>query len=191
VAPLARLNAASGMATPLAQAEHDRMFEVLGGKPSGLTLGFHWARLIEALYAAERLQELAADGTLTGTDLRRTDYRVTGEGWGVVEAPRGTLLHHYRTDDRGIVTKANLIVATQNKLGRISLSIDKAARALIRNGEADPTLLNLVEMAFRAYDPCMACATHAVTERLPLEISLRGPQGEVLRTLRQGFAAPR
>jgi F420-non-reducing hydrogenase large subunit len=110
VAPLARLNAASGMATPLAQAEHDRMFEVLGGKPSGLTLGFHWARLIEALYAAERLQELAADGTLTGTDLRRTDYRVTGEGWGVVEAPRGTLLHHYRTDDRGIVTKANLIV---------------------------------------------------------------------------------
>jgi len=183
VAPLARLNASEGMATPLAQAEHDRMFEVLGGKPSGLTLAFHWARLIEALYSAERMVELINDPDITKDDIRNTRVNVTGEGWGVVEAPRGTLFHHYKTDAKGLVTSANLIVATQNNLGRICLSIDKAARALVKDGKTDAAVLNMIEMAFRAYDPCMACATHSLNSRIPFEICVRDASGVVVRKL--------
>jgi len=186
VAPLARLNASDGMATPLAQAEHDRMFDALGGKPSGLTLAMHWARLIEALYAAERLQELACDPGLTAPDIRNPEFRVQGEGWGVIEAPRGTLFHHYQTDSKGLVTRANLIVATQNNQGRIALSVDKAARAVIQNGEVNAGQLNLVEMAFRAYDPCMACSTHELSGRPTVEVNIRSSVGKLLRTLRTG-----
>jgi len=186
VAPLARLNASDGLSTPLAQAEHDKMFDVLGGKPSGLTLAFHWARLIEALYAAERLQELACDPGLTAPDFRNSEIRLQGEGWGVIEAPRGTLFHHYQTDSKGLVTKANLIVATQNNQGRIALSVDKAARALIKDGQVNAGLLNMVEMAFRAYDPCMACSTHEMPGRPAVEINVRSGSGELLSTLRTG-----
>ena len=183
VAPLARLNASDGMATHLAQAEYLRMYDVLGGKPSGATLAFHWARLIEALYAAERLTELASDASILGTDIRNNPTGVKGSGWGVVEAPRGTLIHHYEADNNGIITSANLIVATQNNLGRISLSIDQAAKALLKNGEADQAALNMIEMAFRAYDPCMACATHTIGGERPFSIEIRDCSGELLRTI--------
>jgi F420-non-reducing hydrogenase large subunit len=181
VAPLARLNVASGMATPRAQARYEQLFSVLGGKPSGHTLAFHWARLVEALYAAERLLELAQHPALTSPDLRNMPTHCTGEGIGVIEAPRGTLIHHYQADEQGMITGANLIVATQNNMGRISLSVTRAAQTLLSGGTIDETKMNLVEMAFRAYDPCMACATHSLPGELPLELTVRGQRDGVVR----------
>jgi len=185
VAPLARLNAATGMATPAAQEEYERFYATLGGKPVHFTLANHWARLIEMLYAAERMAELAADPEILDPKVRVLPTAVPQEGVGVVEAPRGTLIHHYRTDPRGVITAANLIVATQNNAARIAMSVDKAARALIKNGQVDDGLLNMVEMAFRAYDPCHGCATHALPGTMPLVVRLYGPQGEVLGELRR------
>ncbi len=164
VAPLARLNAADGMATPLAQQEYEWMYSTLGAKPAHNTLVFHWARLIEALYAAERMRELLDAPELTDPDVRNIPTAVPREGIGVVEAPRGTLVHHYHTDERGLIRNANLLVATQNNLAAICMSIAKVASALIKGGNVSDGLLNTVEMAFRAYDPCFACATHAVGE---------------------------
>ena len=165
VAPLARLNASDGMATPLAQAEYERFFKALGGKPVHHTLANHWARLVELLYAAERMRELAHDDKLLHPEYRVLPSATPTEGVGVVEAPRGTLIHHYQTDERGVVRRANLIVATQNNSARIALSVDKAAKGLIHGGDVPEAVLNKIEMAFRAYDPCNACATHAFRER--------------------------
>jgi len=185
VAPLARLNASDGMATPLAQAEHDRMYEVLGGKPAHNTLAFHWARLIEALQAAETMVALLEDAGITGTDLRNIPTRVPTEGVGIVEAPRGTLIHHYKTDERAIVTEANLIVATVNNAGAINMSIEKAAKSFIKGGQVSDGLLNMVEMAFRAYDPCHACGTHAYPGGMPLTLNIYDHYGERIRQLRR------
>ncbi|RMG45256.1 MAG: Ni/Fe hydrogenase subunit alpha [Acidobacteria bacterium] len=186
--PLARLNASEGMATPLAQEEYERMYDALGGKPVHATLATHWARLIELLYAAERWLELARDPEITGPEVRALPEATPDEGVGCVEAPRGTLTHHYRTDERGILTMVNLIVGTTNNHAAIAMSIRRAAQALIRKGKkVTESLLNRVEMAFRAYDPCMACATHTAFGRMPLELRLRGPQGEVLEVLRRNM----
>jgi F420-non-reducing hydrogenase large subunit len=160
VAPLARLNVADGFATPLAQEAYGQYIEKLG-KPVHHTLANHWARVIELLYAAERMQELANDPEITDPKVRTIPTATPREGVGVVEAPRGTLVHHYVTDEKGIVTKANLIVATQNNAARIAMSVDKAAKKLISGTQVTEGLLNMVEMAFRAYDPCLGCATHA------------------------------
>lgn len=162
VAPLARLNVADGMATPRAQAEFERFSSFFGRRPVHHTLAFHWARLIEALHAAERLRELAEDRAITDPHIRNIPSATPREGIGVVEAPRGTLIHHYKTDRNGIITEANLIVATVHNAAAICLSVEKAARNLIRKGNISDGLLNRVEMAFRAYDPCFACATHVV-----------------------------
>ena len=160
VGPLARLNAAAGMATPLAQREYERLYHAVGQKPAHNTLLYHWARLIEVLYAAERMVELAARPELTDPHVRNLPVQAPSSGVGVCEAPRGTLIHHYRTDARAIVEQLNLVVATQNNAGAIGLSVEKAARALIVKGKVTDTILNMVEMAYRAYDPCLACATH-------------------------------
>ncbi len=185
VAPLARLNVADGMATPLAQAEYERMFQTLGGKPAHNTLAFHWARLIEALYAAERLLELARDRTITDPHIRNLPQATPEEGIGIVEAPRGTLIHHYKTDEKGILTEVNLIVATVNNAAAICMSIEKAARSLIKGGKVSDGLLNMVEMAFRAYDPCFACATHTVPGEGSLRIHIRNKGGEIVQTLQR------
>jgi len=185
VAPLARLNASEGMATPLADEEYKRMFETLG-KPAHATLAFHWARLIELLYSAERALELAEDPQTAGGDVRNIPSATPKEGIGVVEAPRGTLFHHYWSDENGIITKINLIVATGNNYGAMNYSIKKAAEKLIRNGDVKEGLLNMVEMAFRAYDPCLACATHTLPGQMPLEIEVFGAGGEIVQRLRQG-----
>ncbi len=103
----------------------------------------------------------------------------------MVEAPRGTLFHHYQTDERGVIERANLIVATQNNAARIAMSVEKAAKGLISGGEVSEGMLNKVEMAFRAYDPCHACATHALPGSMPLIVRLRDPRGETLSTLRR------
>jgi F420-non-reducing hydrogenase large subunit len=186
--PLSRLNAADGMATPLAQAEYERMYETLGGKPVHQTLATHWARIIELLYAAERLLELATDPEITDRNVRTIPTEAPTEGVGIVEAPRGTLTHHYVTDERGLVTNCNLVVGTTNNIAPISTSIKQAAQGLIKKGEViSEGLLNMVEMAFRAYDPCMSCATHALPGRMPLEVRIMDDTGEVVELLRQGI----
>lgn len=187
VGPLGRLNASEGMTTPLAQKEYEIMYETLGGKPAHHTLAYHWARLIEALYAAEELMRIAEDPLLTSKDLRNMNLKLKNKGIGCVEAMRGTLIHHYETDDRGLLTKVNLIVATQNNAAPICMSVKKAAQGVIKNGEVKEGILNLVEMAFRAYDPCLGCATHTLPGQMPLELMIRDRQGNVLNTIRRGL----
>jgi len=172
VAPLARLNAADGMATPLAQEAYEQYFETLGGKPVHATLATHWARLVELLYATERLQELINDPEITSDDIR-APLGKPGEGVGVVEAARGTLWHHYKLDDNGLVEKANLIVATTQNAGPINMSVKQAATELISEFKVNDGLLNMVEMAFRAYDPCYGCATHTLPGQMPVEVNIR------------------
>lgn len=186
VAPLARLNVADGMATPLAQKEYEHMFDTLGGKPAHQTLAMHWARLICALQAAEHNQMIADDPLLTSKDIRNMDLRLKKVGIGCVEAPRGTLFHHYETDNRGILTKVNLIVGSQNNAGPISLSVKKAAKGFIKGEKVKEGLLNRVEMAFRAYDPCLSCATHAMPGRMPLALNIRNPEGTLIKTVMRG-----
>jgi F420-non-reducing hydrogenase large subunit len=183
VAPLARLNAANGMATPEAQQAFEEYVTAFGGRPVHHTLANHWARVIEMMQAAETIHRLANDPEITGTEIRTLPTATPTTGIGVVEAPRGTLLHHYETDERGIVTRANLIVATQNNAGRIAMSVDKAAKALIHGGNVNEGLLNKIEMAFRAYDPCNACATHAQGSTAGLTLRLRNSAGEIIREI--------
>jgi F420-non-reducing hydrogenase large subunit len=183
VAPLARLNVSEGMATPLAQEAYEKLYKTLGGKPVHSTLAFHWARLVEALYACERVVELAKDPEITSDDIVNLPTETPKEGIGVVEAPRGTLIHHYQTDDQGILTKVNLIVATQNNSAAINMSVEKAAKSLIKKGQVPDGILNMIEMAFRAYDPCHACATHSLPGRIPLEVSVYDSSGELVKKL--------
>jgi len=176
---LARLNVAEGMATPLAQAAYEEMFKFFNAKPVHNTLAYHWARLIELMYAGERILELACDPRITDRNVRNVPTAKPAEGVGVVEAPRGTLYHHYTTDRRGMVQKVNLIVATVQNNAAINMSVKKAAQGLIKNGTVDERLLNQVEMAVRAYDPCLACASHALFGERSLEVRIY--QGGELR----------
>jgi len=182
-APLGRINACDGMATPLAQEAYEKFFSVLG-RPTHAVLATHWARLVELMYAAERLLELALDEEVTSPDIRNIPTGTPKEGVGIIEAPRGTLTHHYATDPNGIVVKANLIVGTTNNNAPISMAIKKAAMGVIKPGmEITNGLLNMVEMAFRAYDPCFSCATHAVLGELPLTVNIYDSKGELYKTL--------
>jgi F420-non-reducing hydrogenase large subunit len=185
--PLSRLNAADGMATPKAQAEYERFFATLApanGGPKRMVhqrLATHWARLVEMLYAAERLVELATDPEITSDDIRAVPTATPTEGVGTVEAPRGTLTHHYWTDERGILTKVNLIVGTTNNYAPMCMSIERAARSLIHRGQVvSEGILNRIEMAFRAYDPCFGCATHSLPGHMPLEVTIRNAAGDVV-----------
>ncbi|MFC1921458.1 Ni/Fe hydrogenase subunit alpha [Chloroflexota bacterium] len=183
VGPLARLNVADGMKTPLAQKEYETMFETLGGKPSSHTLAYHWARLIEALQAAEEMQRISNEPLLTSKDIRNMDLNLKKKGIGCVEAARGTLIHHYETDENGLMNKANLIVATQHNAAPICLSVKKAAQGFVKGPEVKEGLLNMVEMAFRAYDPCLACATHNLPGEMPMEANIHNSKGEIIRTV--------
>ncbi len=184
--PLSRLNAADGMATPRAQEEYDRFYKTLGGKPVHQRLATHWARLIELLYAAERWVELATDPEITSDKVRAIPPEKPTEGVGIVEAPRGTLTHHYWTDERGVLTKVNLIVGTTNNYAPISMSIKKAAQSFIKKGVVvTEGALNRVEMAFRAYDPCFGCATHSLPGEMPLQVTVHDASGDVVKVLRQ------
>jgi F420-non-reducing hydrogenase large subunit len=183
VAPLARLNAADGMATPKAQEAYEKYLEILGGKPVHFTLATHWARLIELLQAAETIATLARDPEIIDPHVRELPTATPKEGFGVVEAPRGTLFHHYQTDGNGVITKANLIVATQNNAARIAMSVDKAAKGLIKNGQVDDGLLNMVEMAFRAYDPCHGCACHAFPGEMALKVQIYNSNRELIQEI--------
>jgi len=185
VAPLARLNAADGMATPHAQEAYEEMYSIVGSKPIHHTLAMHWARVIEMIYAAERIKELAEDPEITDPNVRNIPEKPRGVGIGVVEAPRGVLIHHYETDSKGIITKANLLVATQHNSARISLSVSKAAKNLIKGGVVDDGILNMIEMAFRAYDPCHACATHNIPGSLNIPIHIYDKNGNLIKVIKR------
>jgi len=185
-APLGRINVAEGMSTPLAQQQYELMMETLGGPPVHLTLAYHWARVIELLNAAESALALTRDPRITGDELREVPSATPDEGVGIVEAPRGTLIHHYVTDSNGILQKVNLIVGTTNNNAAMNLSIAKASRELVeQHGKLTDGVLNRIEMAFRAYDPCMGCATHALPGRAPLDVRLHdSKRGEIDRRVR-------
>ncbi len=189
--PLSRLNAADGMATPHAQEAFEKMYTTLGRQkvngryqPVHQRLATHWARLIELLYAAERMLELSRDEEVTDPHTRPVVTEIPDEGVGSVEAPRGTLTHHYWTDENGILTRVNLIVGTTNNYAPIAMSVKKAAQALIHDGAViTEGLLNRIEMAFRAYDPCLGCATHSLPGQMPLEATIWDCQGQVVARL--------
>ena len=191
--PLSRLNAADGIATPKAQGHFERFYETLGStkvngryKPVHHRLATHWARLVELLYSAERMLELATDPEITDPNVRAQVTETPTEGIGSVEAPRGTLTHHYTTDENGILTKVNLVVGTTNNNAPIAMSIKKAAQGLITKGtEVTEGLLNTIEMAFRNYDPCMSCATHSLPGQMPLEVVIRDADGVIQDVLSQ------
>ncbi len=184
VAPLARLNASDRMRTPEAQVAREAMFEALGW-PAHNTLAYHWARLVEILQAAERMVEIMADPEIMGDDLRNLPTETPTEGVGIVEAPRGTLIHHYKTDERGVITQAKLTVATVHNAAPICMSVERAARGLIKGGVVNDGLLNMVEMAFRAYDPCFGCATHSLPGQMPLEVIVKDQDGNIVKRLSQ------
>jgi F420-non-reducing hydrogenase large subunit len=185
LAPLARLNASDGMATAEAQAACDELYKTLGGKPVHMTLANHWARVVEMLQAAERCVELVNDIEITSKDIRTIPTKTPTVGVGIVEAPRGTLIHHYETDERGLITKVNLIVATAHNGARIAMGIDKAAKGLIHGGKVNDGLLNMIEMAFRAYDPCNACATHSLPGEMSLTVHIRDKSGNLIDELKR------
>lgn len=186
VAPAARLNASEGFTTPKAQAAYDEYFKVLGGKPVHHTLANHYARVVEMISAAENMVNLLNDPEITSTNVRTIPTNKPSVGVGVVEAPRGTLFHHYETDDNGIIKMANMIVATQNNAARIAMSVDRAAKGLIKGGKVTEGLLNKVEMAFRAYDPCLGCATHSLPGHMPLVANIYDSQKTVVKQIVQG-----
>lgn len=187
--PLSRLNASNGMATPLAQEQYEKFYATLApGKPQVVNhrLAIHYARLVELLYAAERIVELATDPEITSPNFHTIPTEKPTEGIGIVEAPRGTLTHHYWTDERGIVTRVNLIVGTTNNYAPISMSIKKAAQSFIHQGViVTEGMLNRVEMAFRAYDPCFGCATHSLPGQMPLQVTIRDANGNPLEVIKQ------
>ena len=138
------------------------------------------------LYAAERMLELATDPEITSAEVRAIPQRIAGRGVGSVEAPRGTLIHHYETDEEGLLHKVNLIVGTTNNHAAIAMSVKKAAQHLIHAGKVvEEGMLNRIEMAFRLYDPCLSCATHSLPGSMPLEVRIRNHAGELIRSLRR------
>jgi F420-non-reducing hydrogenase large subunit len=187
VGPLGRINVCNGYTTPLAQKEYELFRKTMGDLgvtgPAHHTLAYHWARVIELQHAAERMLELASDKSITSPDIRGA-YHEPKEGVGIVEAPRGTLIHHYASDKDGLCTKINMVVATTNNYAAINTSVRQAAKALIKDWMVSPGLLNKVEMAFRAYDPCNSCGTHSLDGGPALQVTVRRKDGSVLTTQR-------
>jgi NAD-reducing hydrogenase large subunit len=184
VGPLGRLNAAKGMATPLAQQEYEVFQQVKGGQVVEGTLYYHYARLIEDLYAVERAREILLDADVTSTDIQNNRAVTNREGVGVIEAPRGTLWHHYWVDENGQLEKVNLIVATGNNNWAMSKAVDSVAKTYVDGQNITEGQLNRIEAAIRAYDPCLSCSTHAIGQ-MPLEVVVMDSEGnEVNRVVR-------
>lgn len=179
---LARINVCDKISTPLAQKELEE-FRAAFGRPAQLTLLYHYARLIELLYNAERVLELLNDPDITGTETRVPVTPRAARGVGIVEAPRGTLIHDYTTDDKGILTDCNLIVATVMNNAAMNMGVKSAATMLIKNGVYDETILNQVEMVIRAYDPCLSCASHDLDGRIAVKLDIVDAKGEILDTM--------
>jgi NAD-reducing hydrogenase large subunit len=184
VGPLGRLNVAEKVDTPLASEEF-RLFKGLnGGKPVENTLYYHYARLIEALFATERVKVLLDDPDILSTDILNTRKEFKGEGVGVIEAPRGTLFHHYWADENGQLQRVNLIVATGHNNWAMSHAVDSVAKTYFQPGNLNEGFLNRVEAAVRAYDPCLSCSTHALGQ-MPLVVEVVDQAGAVVASLRR------
>lgn len=179
VGPLARMNVCDGISTPLAEKERKEFMDMTGGKTNNMTMYSHWARLIEILYAAEMMKELLTDDDILSNDLIRKGER-RKEGVGVIEAPRGTLIHHYEVDDKDRITRCNLIVSTTHNNEPMNQAVKWVAENEI-SGKAKITegMLNQVEVAIRAYDPCLSCATHAMGQ-MPLEVAIIDNKGNTI-----------
>jgi NAD-reducing hydrogenase large subunit len=183
VGPLARLNTCDFIPTPLAQKEFEIFKAYTKGKPNNMSMHMHWARLIEILHAAEMIKELLSDpDILEGELVKKGEKRI--EGVGLIEAPRGTLFHHYKVDGNDQIEMANLIVSTTNNNEPMNRAVEAAAKKAM-NGQDKITegMLNAVEVAIRAYDPCLSCATHAIG-KMPLEISLYNSRNELIDYLK-------
>ncbi|MEF8874700.1 MAG: nickel-dependent hydrogenase large subunit, partial [Candidatus Thermoplasmatota archaeon] len=185
VGTLGRINAAEGMKTEQAQEEYEEMFDALG-HPVHSTLAYHWARVIEIMQAAEMLEKLAHDKDLESDNIRN-EPREPGSGVGIVEAARGTLIHDYDLTEDGLIENANLIVATNHNASVISMSVRDAAKKYIDGGNIQAGMLNSVERAFRAYDPCLACATHSAMGETPLKVNIYDDDGDKLKEVTQGI----
>ena len=181
VGPLGRLNIAEKIDTPQANAEHKIFKSLSGGKPVENTLYYHYARLIEALFAAERVRELCNEPDILSMDILNTRIDNRGEGVGVIEAPRGTLIHHYWADDHGQIKKVNLIVSTGHNNWAMSEAVDSVAKTYIKQPVTEG-MLNRVEAAIRAYDPCLSCSTHAVGQ-MPMILEMVDSQGDLIQTI--------
>ena len=179
---LARMNVCDKISTPLAQKELEEFREAFG-RPAQPTLLYNYARLIELLYSAEKAVEMLKDPEITSKDIRVPVTPRAARGVGAVEAPRGTLIHDYETDDNGLITNVNLIVGTTHNNAPINMSVKQTAKALIKDGKYDQGILNTVEMAIRAYDPCMSCATHKLDGSLPVKLEIRDARGKVIDTI--------
>lgn len=178
VGPLARVQNCDSIPTPFADHERRTLLAYAGERPMHATLGYHWARMIEMLFAAETIKDLLHDDDIEGDELMVSGAR-RREGVGVIEAPRGTLFHHYQVGDDDLVTMANLIVSTTNNNQAMNAAVREVARRYLDGRELTEGLLNHIEVAIRAYDPCLSCATHALG-RMPLEVRLVDAAGEEL-----------
>ena len=185
VGPLGRLNTVEKIETPLADAEL-KIFKALnGGKPVENTLYYHYARLIETVFALERVQVLLDDPDILSSDILNTRRDYTGEGVGIIEAPRGTLFHHYHANANGQLERVNLIVATGHNNWAMSKAVDSVAKTYITAGQPiTEGLLNRIEAAIRAYDPCLSCSTHALGQ-MPMVVDVLDAAGNVVRTLKR------
>jgi NAD-reducing hydrogenase large subunit len=184
VGPLARLNTVDFIPTPLAQKEFEEFKAATGGKPNDMCMHTHWARLIEVLHAAEVMRDLLLDPDIVGADLVVKGLRKP-EGVGIIEAPRGTLIHHYGVSPDGLITMANLIVSTTHNNEPMNRAVLCVARTMLTGRkEITEGMLNAIEVAIRAYDPCLSCATHAYGQ-MPLEVSLYDAAGQLLSARRK------
>ncbi|MGM0401588.1 MAG: Ni/Fe hydrogenase subunit alpha [Chloroflexota bacterium] len=183
VAPLGRLNVAERISTPLAHKEF-KAFKALSEGPVEPSLYYHYARLIEDLYCIERVRELCEDEDILSEDILNTRVDMQEEGVGVIEAPRGTLWHHYWVDDNGVMQKANLIVATGNNNWAMNKSVDMVAKAFVDGNDLTEGMLNRVEAAIRCYDPCLSCSTHALGQ-MPMIIDVVDGEGETVKQFRR------
>ncbi len=179
---LARINVCDKISTPLAQKELEEFREKFG-RPAQPTLLYNYARLIELLYNAEKAVELIKDPDITSTDIRVPVTPRAARGVGSVEAPRGTLIHDYETDEDGLITNVNLIVGTTHNNAPINMSVKQTAKALIKDGKYDQGILNTVEMSIRAYDPCLSCATHKLDGSIAVKLEIRDARGKVIDTI--------
>jgi F420-non-reducing hydrogenase large subunit len=178
---LARMNVCDTIPTPLAQAELEEFREKFG-RPAQQPLLYHWARLIELLYNAENTIRLLEDPEITSTDIRKKVEPRAARGVGCVEAPRGTLIHDYTTDENGMITDVNLIVGTTHNNAPMNMSVKKAAQDLIKDGNYNEEILNMVEMTIRAHDPCLSCATHTLDGKIGVKVNIVDAEGNNLNT---------
>ena len=181
VGPLARINNASYLDTPRAEAAREEFKAWNHGKPLGASLAQHWARMIDMLHCAETIERLLNDHDIIGTDLMATGTPLR-EGIGVIEAPRGTLIHHYRIGEDELISYANLIVSTTHNNTAMNEAVRSVAASYFDGRELSEGLLNHIEVAIRAYDPCLSCATHAVG-KMPLRLELLDAQGQAIDLL--------